>query len=284
MNLTACVNGRFLPLESATVHIEDRGFQFADGVYEVIACYGGKFLALESHLERLARSCEAIGLSLPVSMKELERLAREIYKRNRLDDAMIYIQVTRGVAPRMHVPAGNPAPTLILTARPLPEVDDEKLLYGVAGITLADIRWKRCDIKSIALLASVLGKQEAIRRGAGEAFWLDDEGHVLEGCSTNIMAVINETLVTHPPDHAILGGITRGLAIRLARRHRISVVERPWKMDEANLTECMITSTTNAVMPLTRINGGDIGDGRPGPVTTRLRGLMLEEINKLCAP
>jgi len=284
MNLTACVNGRFLPLESATVHIEDRGFQFADGVYEVIACYGGKFLALELHLERLARSCEAIGLSLPVSIKELERLVREIYKRNRLDDVMIYIQVTRGVAPRIHVPAGNPAPTLILTARPLPETDDEKLLYGVAGITLSDIRWKRCDIKSIALLASVLGKQEAIRRGAGEAFWLDDEGHVLEGCSTNIMAVINETLVTHPSDHAILGGITRGLAIRLARRHRISVVERPWKMDEANLTECMITSTTNAVMPLTRINGGDIGDGRPGPVTTRLRGLMLEEINKLCAP
>jgi len=284
MNLTACVNGRFLPLESATVHIEDRGFQFADGVYEVIACYGGKFLALKSHLQRLARSCEAIGLSLPVSMKEMERLARAIYKRNRLDDAMIYIQVTRGVAPRIHVPASNPVPTLILTARPLPGTDDEKLLYGVAGITLTDIRWKRCDIKSIALLASVLGKQEAIRRGAVEAFWLDDDGHVLEGCSTNIMAVIDGALVTHPPDHAILGGITRDLAIRLARRHHISVAERPWKLDEAKLSECMITSTTNAVMPLTRINGGEIGDGRPGPVTVRLRGLMLEEIDKLCVP
>ncbi len=282
MSLTACVNGRFLPLESATIHIEDRGFQFADGVYEVIACYGGKFLALESHLKRLARSCAAISLSLPVSMDKLEHLARETYRRNRLDDAMIYIQVTRGVAPRMHVPSGNPAPTLILTVRPLPEVDDEKLLYGMSGITLPDIRWKRCDIKSIALLASVLGKQEAIRRGAAEAFWLDDDGHVLEGCSTNIMAVIDGALVTHPPDHAILGGITRDLAIRLARRHHIPVTERPWKMDEANLTECMLTSTTSAVMPLTRINGSEIGDGKPGTVTARLRTLMLEEIDKLC--
>jgi Branched-chain amino acid aminotransferase/4-amino-4-deoxychorismate lyase len=282
MSLIAYVNGRFLPLASAHVHIEDRGFQFADGVYEVIACYGGGFLALDAHLERLKRSCDAIRLAPPVDMEAMGGLVHEIYRRNRLEDAMIYIQITRGVAPRMHVPGGDLAPTLILTVRPLPEVDEEKLLYGVSGITRPDIRWKRCDIKSIALLASVLGKQEAVREGAAETFWLDAQGHVLEGCSTNILAVIDDTLVTHPTDHAILGGITRDLLLRLARRHRIPVQERPWKMSEPGLAECMLTSTTNAVLPLTRMDGKVIGDGRPGPVSTRLRSLMLAEIERLC--
>ncbi len=284
MSLIAWVNGDFLPLEKAYVHVEDRGFQFADGVYEVIACYGGQFLELKAHLQRLKRSCAAIQLPLPYPLDKLDALVRETFARNRLDDAMLYVQVTRGVAPRAHVPLGDISPTLVITARPLPAPDDEKLLYGISAITLADIRWQRCDIKSIALLASVMGKQEAIRRGAYEALWLNTEGHVLEGSSTNVLAVIHDTLVTHPLDHHVLGGITRDIVLRIARTHGIAVSERPWTLDETGLTECMISSTTNAVLPVVRINDTSIGEGTPGPVTQRLRALVLSEIARLTTP
>jgi D-alanine transaminase len=284
MSLIAYVNGEFLPIEDATIHVEDRGFQFADGVYEVAACYGGHFLELTAHLERLQRSCEAIHLPLPTDLEQLETIVRKTYARNNLDDAMVYIQVTRGVAPRIHVPAGALSPTLVITVRPLPEVDEEKVLYGISGITLADIRWKRCDIKSIALLASVLGKQGAMHRGAYEAFWTDEENHVLEGSSTNILAVIDGRLTTHPADHQILGGITRDMTLRLAKENGIPVDERPWRLDEPELSECMMSSTTNAVLPVVRINDQAIADEQPGPITRKLRQLMLQEIANICAP
>jgi len=284
MSLIAWVNGTFLPLEKAYVHVEDRGFQFADGVYEVIACYSGSFLEIGAHLQRLKRSCDAIHLPLPRPLDELESLIRETFARNRLDDALLYVQVTRGVAPRAHVPLGDLSPTLVITARPLPAPDDEKLLYGVAAITLEDIRWQRCDIKSIALLASVMGKQEALRRGAYEVLWLDKDDHVLEGSSTNVFAVINGALVTHPLDCHVLGGITRDIALRVASAHDIAVHERPWKLDEPGLSECMISSTTNAVLPVVRINDANIGEGIPGPVTRRLRVLVMAEIARLSTP
>jgi len=284
MSLTAWVNGAFLPLEKAYVHVEDRGFQFADGVYEVIACYSGRFLELGAHLQRLKHSCDAIQLPLPRPLDELEALIRETYARNRLEDAMLYVQVTRGTAPRAHVPINDISPTLVITARPLSAPDDERLFYGVAAITLDDIRWQRCDIKSIALLASVMGKQEALRRGAFEALWVDRDGHVLEGSSTNVLAVINGTLVTHPLDCHVLGGITRDIALRIARANDITVQERPWRLDETGLSECMISSTTNAVLPVVRINDENIGDGMPGPVTQQLRALVLAEISRLSAP
>ncbi len=283
MSLTAWVNGDFLPLEKAYVHVEDRGFQFADGVYEVIACYGGHFLELEAHLQRLQRSCDAIHLPLPRPLDSLASLIRETYARNRLEDAMLYVQVTRGTAPRAHAPIGDISPTLVITARPLPAPDDEKLLYGVAAITLDDIRWQRCDIKSIALLASVMGKQEAAHRGAYEALWLDKEGHVLEGSSTNVLAVIGDVLVTHPLDCHVLGGITRDITLRIARANDIAVQERPWRLDETGLSECMVSSTTNALLPVVRIDDRTIGTGAPGPMTQRLRRLVLAEIVGLTA-
>ncbi len=281
MSLIAYVNGGFVPLEKAYVHIEDRGFQFADGVYEVIACYNGQFLELKAHLERLVRSCQAIRVPLPATQDELESLIRETYTRNKLDDAMLYVQVTRGVAPRIHAPAKELRPSLIITARELPAPDDEKLLNGASAITLSDIRWQRCDIKSIALLASVMGKQEAMSRGAYEAFWLAEDGHVLEGSSTNAFAVINDVLVTHPLDCHVLGGITRDIVLRIAAANDIEVCERPWKLDEQGLSECMISSTTHAVLPIVRIDDKPIGDGAPGPVTGRLRKLVLAEISVL---
>jgi len=281
MSLIAYVNNRFLPLASATVHIEDRGFQFADGVYEVVACIGGNFLDLDLHLDRLERSCAAIGMALSCPRNELEDLIRETWKRNPFADAMVYIQITRGAAPRTHLASTSLKPTLVITSRELPKPGDMKIANGASGITLRDFRWKRCDIKSIALLASVMGKQEAHQQNADEAFWLDEDDHVLEGCSTNIFAVIDGTLVTHPLDHQVLGGITRRMLIRIARDVGIEVVERPWKLAEANLSECMLTSTTNAVLPVCRMNDLPIASGTPGPVAMQLRKLMLQTMNSL---
>jgi D-alanine transaminase len=279
--LTAYVNGEFVALQDATIHIEDRGFQFADGVYEVVACLGGNFLDLEPHLQRLKRSCDGVNINLPCSIDDMAALVKETYQRNPYTDAMVYIQVTRGAAPRSHLPQDTLTPTLVITSRELPKPTDAKLATGVKAITLQDIRWKRCDIKSIALLASVLGKQQAHAQDADEAFWLDDEGHILEGCSTNILAIIDGVLVTHPLDHQVLGGITRDMAIRVAKEHGMQVEERPWKLSETGLTQTMMSSTTNAVMPVCFINNKAIGDGKPGAETMQIRQWMLEAMDTL---
>ncbi|MCF6208511.1 MAG: aminotransferase class IV [Ghiorsea sp.] len=281
--LVAYVNNSFVPLEKAMIHIEDRGFQFADGVYEVVACYGGTYLDLKPHLARLQRSCAAIAIDLPKPMPELEALVQQAYEKNPFDDAMVYIQVTRGVAPRNHVVNQSITPTLVITVRELPKPSDAKVKTGVQGITLQDIRWKHCEIKSIALLASVMGKQEAVRAGVDEAFWLDAEGHVLEGCATNIFAVIDGVLVTHPLDNQVLGGITRSMAIEVAKEAGIAVQERAWKLDESGLSECLMSSTTNAVLPVCRMNQQVIGDGKPGEIGLKIRQLMLAKIDALRA-
>ncbi len=281
--LVAYVNNRFVPLEKAMIHVEDRGFQFADGVYEVVACYGGTYLDLNPHLKRLQRSCAAIAIDLPKTIHELEVLVQQAYEKNPFDDAMVYIQVTRGVAPRNHVVNQAITPTLVITVRELPKPSDTKVKTGVQGITLQDIRWKHCEIKSIALLASVMGKQEAVRAGVDEAFWLDEQGHVLEGCATNIFAVIDGVLVTHPLDHQVLGGITRSMAMEVAQDAGIAVQERAWKLDEAGLSECLMSSTTNAVLPVVQINHQAIGDGKPGKVGLKIRQLMLAKIDALRA-
>ena len=281
--LVAYVNNRFVPLEKAMIHVEDRGFQFADGVYEVVACYGGTYLDLNPHLKRLQRSCAAIAIDLPKTIPELEVLVQQAYEKNPFDDAMVYIQVTRGVAPRNHVVNQAITPTLVITVRELPKPSDAKVKTGVQGITLQDIRWKHCEIKSIALLASVMGKQEAVRAGVDEAFWLDEQGHVLEGCATNIFAVIDGVLVTHPLDHQVLGGITRSMAMEVAKDAGIAVQERAWKLDEAGLSECLMSSTTNAVLPVVQINHQAIGDGQPGEIGLKIRQLMLEKIDALRA-
>jgi len=278
--LTAWLNGVFVPLEDACVHVEDRGFQFADGVYEVVACFRGAWLDLDAHLSRLERSCREVGISLPYSRRQLAQVCEELYRRNPFENAMIYLQVTRGRAPRAHL-ASPSVPTLVATARKLPAPSEAARSKGVAAITLADIRWRRCDIKSIQLLASVLAKQEADRRGAYEAFWLDERGCLLEGSSTNAFAVIRGVLTTHPLDRRVLGGITRALTLRLARELGIPVVERPWSPQEPGLTEMFLTSTTNLVLPVVQLDGRRIGDGKPGPITRRLQQRMAEYIAAL---
>jgi len=273
--LTAWLNGQFMPLEGAVVHIEDRGFQFADGVYEVVACVDGCFLDLDAHLARLEKSCAAIRIELPLSRDELAVLVQQIYERNPFSRAMIYIQITRGAGPRSHYPTTPLTPTMVMTSRALPQPTSERVAQGYSAITRPDIRWKHCEIKSIALLASIMGKQEAHDAEVDETFWLDEEGHVLEGCSTNTFAVIDGVLVTHPLDHQVLGGITRDLVLRLARQHGLTVTERPWSLTEAGLSECMLSSTTNAVMPVCQIDGQAIADGKPGAITLQLRQWLI---------
>ena len=281
--LQAYVNDGFVPLEKACIHIEDRGFQFADGVYEVVACFGGAYLDLMPHLQRLQRSCAAIAIDLPKPLDKLQALVQQAYEKNPFEDAMVYIQVTRGVAPRAHVVNHAMTPTLVITVRELPKPSDEKLQTGAKAITMQDIRWKHCEIKSIALLASVMGKQEAVKQGVDETFWLDEQGHVLEGCATNVFAIINGVLSTHPLDHQVLGGITRTMAMDVAKLAGITTEERPWKLNEKGLTECMMSSTTNAILPICHIDGKAVGAGKPGQHTLNIRRMMLEKIDALRA-
>lgn len=278
MSLTAYVNGVFTPLNKAMVSVEDRGFQFADGVYEVAICLGGNFFLLKEHLQRLEKSCQAIQLHLPVTISELDSLVRETYHKNTLAEALIYIQVTRGSAPRSHGFPLHPEPSLIITVRQLPKPDEKKCRLGATAITLADIRWRRGDIKSISLLASVMGKQEANNRGVDETFWLDHKGYVLEGCSTNVFAVIGDILVTHPLDTQILGGITRNLILNLAKRNEIKVEERPWRLAEQGISECLMSSSSNAILSVTAIDGKAIGTGKVGPVGKKLRALIIAQM------
>ena len=191
------------------------------------------------------------------------------------------MQITRGVAARSLTIPAHLSPTLVVTCRELPLPPAEAPAFS--AVTLTDFRWSRCDIKSTALLASVMGRQEAVARGAEEAFWTDAEGHVLEGTATNVLAVVGGVLVTHPLDHQVLGGITRDMALHLAHSAGMDVAERPWKMSEPGFTECMMTSTLYALAPVCRIDGQIIGDGGPGPVSLRLREAMLAEIGNLAA-
>ncbi|MDX8394682.1 MAG: aminotransferase class IV [Mariprofundales bacterium] len=274
----AWINGQFLPIEKATVSIEDRGFQFADGVYDVIACHDGRYVALLAHIQRLRRSCAAIDIKLPHNDDWWQSLCHEAYKRADLKKAMIYLQVTRGTAKRIHAPVKNMQPTLILTVRDLPQPTEDIIINGISCITMPDFRWQRGDIKSIALLASVMGKKHATQQQAYEGFWVNKSGYVLEGCSTNILAVINDVIVTHPNDKSILPGITRALAIKEAIKQGLEVKERPWRLDEQGLTECLLTTTTSVLLPIIRMNDQDIANGKPGEIVKQLRPLMLKNM------
>lgn len=275
---TAWVDGEFLPLSQARVPVEDRGYLFGDGVYEVIACFDGRFLDLQPHLARLARSAAAIEIALPLPLPELEQLVRELYLRNPYRNATLYLQVTRGVGPRSHQIDPAMAPKLTMFAQQMPQPDAEKLARGVAAITRPDIRWQRCDIKAVSLLAAVLGRLEASRANVDETIWIGETGELREGCASNIFAVIDGVLTTHPADNHILGGIVRDLALRLAGDLGIPAVERPWHLDEPGISECLLTSTGSILLPLTRIDGQTIGDGRPGPIAARLRHAIAAHI------
>lgn len=274
MSRIAYVNGRYLPHVGASVHVEDRGFQFADGVYEVCAVRDGRLIDEDPHLKRLDRSLRELKMACPVGEPALRHVMRETVRRNRVTNGLVYMQVSRGVARRDHgFPAPGTKPTLVVTARNLAiEKYDQWAEKGVAVITLPEARWARCDIKSTGLLANVLAKQQARERGAFEAWFVDRDGLVTEGASTNAWIVdAKGVLRTRHLGQQILPGITRAEILPLCRQLGIQVEERPFTVEEAKTArEAFLTAASIGVMPVTTVDESKIGNGAPGPVATAL--------------
>jgi D-alanine transaminase len=276
MSRIAYVDGQYVPHRQAAVHIEDRGYQFGDGVYEVISVVGGRLVDEEPHLQRLHRSVGELRIAMPIGDAALKIVMREVVRRNGVERGIVYLQVTRGVAPRDHAFPKAAQPTLVVTSRrnrlPAPRLGDE----GIAVITIPDIRWQRCDIKSIALIANVLGKQQARETGAYEA-WQVRDGLVTEGTSTNAWIVTGDgTVVTRAADNAILKGVTRLAVFDIIAREGYRLVERPFTVEEAKAArEAFLTSTTADLLPVVRIDGAPVADGRPGPLSCKLRAAYL---------
>jgi D-alanine transaminase len=271
----AYVNGRYVPARHAMVHIEDRGYQFADGVYEVCEVRGGRLVDERRHLERLQRSLGELRIRLPVAPAALAVVLHETVRRNRVRDGIVYLQITRGVARRDHAfPPPETVPSLVVTARSLDAAGNERrAATGIAVITVADNRWARVDIKSIALLPNVLAKQAAREQGAGEAWFVDGGGRVTEGASTNAWIVTQAgKVVTRPADNGILRGITRTVLIDAIQALGLGLEERPFTAAEAyGAREAFVTAASLIVMPVVRIDGRPIGGGSPGPVAKALR-------------
>jgi D-alanine transaminase len=266
----AFINGAFVPLAEAKVSIEDRGFQFGDGVYEVIRTYKGRPFSLDAHLARLDRSAAALELTQPYSRAEWTRHVLEGVKRAAYPEAKIYIQITRGVAPRDHAYSDDATPTAVMTVREFHPLDRSVQATGVEAMTTEDIRWGRCDIKSVNLLANVLARQQVKQARVFEAI-LVNEGLVTEGAVSNVMVVQGGTVVTAPEGPRILSGVTRAVVLDLALKGGLPIQERfVSQADLYQADEVFLTGTTVEVLAVIRIDGKIIGDGRPGPITQRL--------------
>jgi D-alanine transaminase len=269
------VNGRYLPYAQAGVHAEDRGFQFADSIYEVCQVRHGRLIDEARHMARLARSLEELKIARPMSAAALAQVMRETIRRNRVTDGVVYLQVTRGAGRREFTfPAQEVPRTVVCLARSLPVLPQEQLaLAGIAVKTMPDIRWRRSDIKTVMLLPACLAKEAARGEGAREAWFIDAEGFVTEGASSNAWIVTSDgAVITRQTTPAILAGVTRATLIDMLAAERLSLVERPFRLAEAlEAREAFITSASNTVMPVVRIDGRSIGDGKPGAVTRLLR-------------
>lgn len=285
MSRIAYVNGRYLPHAHATVHVEDRGYQFSDGVYEVCEVNGGFIIDRTRHLDRLDRSLNELAMDWPVARPALERIMIEVAARNRVRDGLVYVQVTRGVAPRDHpFPPAGTRPALVVTARSKdPTVFAKKAEEGVAVITVPDNRWERVDIKTIGLLPNVLARQQARDNGAAEAWLVDSDGTVKEGAATNAWIVTTDgVLVTRPADFGILRGITRAGAIDAAAKLGLTVEERPFTVDEAlGAREAFMTSATSQIMPVVSIDGRSVANGHPGETSRQLQSAFFEVVEKI---
>ena len=275
MTRVVYVNGRYTPYAGAAIHVEDRGFQFADGVYEVCEVRDGCLVDERRHMRRLGRSLRELGMAEPMALKPLGVILRETVRRNRVKNGIVYLQVTRGVAPRdFAFPSPAVAPSVVCFARSLSRGKAEKrAAAGISVITVPDIRWKRVDIKTTGLLAQALARQEAKQAGAGEAWMVDAQGFITEGASCNAWIVTAAgILVTHPAESGILRGITREVAMEAARAKGLRFEERPFTVEEAkSASEAFQTSASGLVMPVVRIDGHVIGSGRPGGIALELR-------------
>ena len=260
------VNGSYVPHSDACVHIEDRGYQFADGVYEVIGCIGGRFADERGHLERLERSMRELSITPPVERETLRFVMRHLLRLNRIRSAAIYIQVTRGVAPRdFKFPAEDVRASLVLTCRPFNFDQNLALEKGVAVATVPDQRWARRDIKTIALLPQALARQKAVDAGAYESWMVDDQGFITEGAASNAWIYKDGTLITHPSGQRILKGVTRTAIFDIARQQGLNIEERQFTPEEAySAEEAFSSSATALLIPVVSIDGHTIGDGKSG--------------------
>ena len=268
----AFVNDVFMPLSEARVSVEDRGFQFGDGVYELLRVYAGVPYRLAEHLARLDRSATALGIPLPSSRERWAALVSEAVARSGYPEAKVYIQVTRGAGPREHILSGPLTPTVVMTVRAMVSPDAALYANGVSVVTTPDIRWARCDIKSVCLVANVLAKQQARNAGAFESLFVRD-GYVLEGATSNVMIVKGGSIVTPPEGPWLLSGVTRQVTLALAKSAGIPMKEQ--SVPEAELfasDEVFLTGTTIEVLPVVRVDGHRIGTGAPGSVTGLLMG------------
>jgi D-alanine transaminase len=275
MSRIAYVNGRYLPFADAKVHVEDRGYQFGDAVYEVCEVRAGRLIDQRRHLDRLKRSLGELHIRAPMSPQALSAVMREVVARNRIGYGILYVQVTRGVARRDHAfPRPQVRPSVVVTARALNKTRNEALAErGIAVVTMPDNRWGRVDIKTTGLLPNVLARQAALERGARDAWFVDAAGMVTEASSANVWIVTPAgTLVTRHADHAILRGITRTVLFDAIKAQGLAVEERTFTLEEAyGAREAFITSASQIVLPVVRVDDRPIGDGRPGPVTIALR-------------
>ena len=275
MSRIAYVNGRYVPHADAAVHIEDRGYQLADGVYEVCEVAGGRLVDERLHLARLDRSLRELRIRWPMPPAALGVVMREVVRRNRVADGLVYLQVTRGVARRDHAfPAAAVPPSLVVTARSLPLAPREaRARTGVSVITLPETRWARVDIKSVSLLPNVLAKQAAREQGAREAWFVDPQGRVTEGSSSNAWIVTRDgKVVTRQADHGILKGITRTVVLDAIAAQGLKLEERAFTLEEAQAArEAFITSASQIVLPVVKIDGRPVGNGAPGLIASALR-------------
>jgi D-alanine transaminase len=271
----AYVNGRYLPFRDAKIHVEDRGYQFADSVYEVCEVRGGRLIDERRHMARLARSLAELRIPMPMSPRALDVVLRELVAKNRIGYGVVYLQISRGLARRdLAFPSPQTAPTVVATARPLNMAHNEALAQkGIAVVSVPDNRWGRVDIKTVGLLPNVLARQAAIDQGVRDAWFVDKDGKVTEAASANAWIVTPAgVLVTRHADHAILRGITRGVSLDVVKAQGLAVEERGFTLEEAYAgREAFETSATQIVMPVVGIDGRKIGDGKPGPVALALR-------------
>lgn len=280
----AYVNGRYAPHSDAFVHVEDRGYQFADGVYEVCEVARGQIMDMTRHLDRLGRSLKELRIDWPMERRPLQMVIAEVVRRNKVVNGLVYLQVTRGVAPRDHYfPVAGTRPALVITAkRADPAATARRAATGIKVITVAENRWERVDIKTVGLLPNVLAKQQAREAGATEAWFVDPDGTVKEGASTNAWIVTKEgKLVTRPAESGILRGVTRTTVLDVAKKLGLEFEERGFSVEEAKAAkEAFITAATTVVMPVVSIDGTSVANGHPGEITLSLREAFFDVAEK----
>ncbi len=267
----AYLNGWLGSLEDAMVSVNDRGYNFGDGVYEVVRAYDGVMFAAEELLRRLASSVEAVEIALPWGLTKLKGITEDVLAKSGIKEAMIYIQLTRGTAPRNHLPEADLRPNLLITVRNIPELPPALYSEGIKVMTMPEFRWQMCNIKTISLQASVLAKQRARKAGAVEAVFVLPDGTVTECASSNIFIIKDGVLMTHPADNRILAGVTRHFVLEVANSLGLEVRVKPFNISELmKAEEAFITGTVTEIVPVVSVDGEIIGDGKPGPVAGRI--------------